>query len=221
VAIETDPRRIGVCIGQRKPSLGVVKGGVEPVIRAVALLAVRWETCGNVVRIAGALIFRRVARIALRREALELSCGGARMARFAVHSGVRSDQREAVLVVANRRYRYPPAFDGVTRFTIRAELAAMNVCMAVRAFLAHIGKDELNVTLGAQHFLVHTAQRIPRFVVIKFRNATDGFPIEGSMTVLARNVEGAMRIASDRFLRRTMLLLTVGLERKQKKRDEQ
>jgi hypothetical protein len=124
-------------------------------------------------------------------------------------------------MVANRRYRYPPAFDGVTRLTIGAELATMNVRMAVRAFLADIGKDKLDVALGALHFFVHATQRVARFVVIKFRNAADGLPTQGSMAILAGDVDGAMRIAGDGFLRRTMLPLTIGLERKQKKRDKQ
>lgn len=124
-------------------------------------------------------------------------------------------------MVANRCYGNPPAFDGVTRLAIRAELAAMNVRMAVRAFLADIGKDQLDVALGALHFFVHAPQRVRRFVVIEFRNAADGFPTQGSVTILARNVEGAVRIAGNRFLRSPVLPLAIGLERKQKKRDEQ
>jgi hypothetical protein len=60
------------------------------------------------------------------------------VAGFAVNRRVRADQREAVLVVANRRYRHFPTLDGVTRFAIAPELAAVNVRVAIRTFLANI-----------------------------------------------------------------------------------
>ena len=70
---------------------------------------------------------------------------------------MRADERKAILVVANRGHGDVPAFDGVTRFAIRAELATMNVRMAVRALLSKIRKGEFHMTLGALHFFVHSA----------------------------------------------------------------
>ena len=57
--------------------------------------------------------------------------------------------------------------------------------------------------------------------MVKLGDATDGLPAQGSVAVLAGNIESAMRIARDRFLRSTMRPLSVGLERKQKNRDVQ
>lgn len=54
---------------------------------------------------------------------------------------MRADQREAILMITNRLHRDLPALDGVARFAIRAELAAVEVRMAVRAFLTHIGEN--------------------------------------------------------------------------------
>ena len=173
------------------------------------------------VGVAGALEFFRMAGIALRREPLELSRGGSRMAGFAINGSVRANQREAVLVVTDRRYRYLPALDGVAGLAVRAELAAVNVRMAVRAFLSHVGEDQLHVALDALHLFVHAIQRVVSFVVVKFGDAADGLPTQGRMTVLAGNIESAMRIARDRFLRRTMRPLSVGLKRKQKNSDVQ
>ncbi len=107
------------------------------------------------VRVDRALEFFGVAGIALRREPLELPRGGSGMAGFAIHGRVRADKWEAILVVTNRRYRYLPAFDGMTRFAIRAELAAMNVRMTVRTLPSDVGEDELHVALRALHFFVH------------------------------------------------------------------
>jgi hypothetical protein len=77
------------------------------------------------------------------------------VARFTVNRRVRADQREAILVVTNRRYRYLPTLDGMTRFAIRAELAAVNIRMAVRTFLSHVCKNEFHMALRALHFFVH------------------------------------------------------------------
>jgi hypothetical protein len=173
-----------------------------------------------VVRIARAFVFCRVARIALGREALELPGSGASVARFAVHSRMRADQRKAILVVANRRYGYLPALDGMTRFAIRAELAAVNVRVAVRAFLSDVRKDQLDVALGALHFLVHAPQWVTRFIVAKFGNTSDRFPAQGRMAVLTGDIEsGTVRIPRNRLLSRTLRPLSVCLERKQKDRD--
>lgn len=91
VAVQANARWIGVRIGQREAGAGVVEFGVQPGIGAVALLAIRGKAGGHVIRVGGALKFFGVAGIALRRKPLELSCGGARVARFAVHSRMRAD----------------------------------------------------------------------------------------------------------------------------------
>ena len=122
-------------------------------------------------------------------------------------------------MVADGRHGNLPAFDGVTRFAVCAELAAVNVRMAVRAFLSGVRKDQLHVALGALHFLVHAAQRVACLVMVKLRNAADRLPAQRGVTVLAGNVEGSVRIACSGFLRRTLWPLSISRERKEK-RDE-
>ena len=109
------------------------------------------------VGIGSALEFVHVTRIAVCRESLELSRGCTLVAGFAIHRSMSADERKAILMVPNRRDGNFPAFDGVTRFAIRAKLSAMDVRMAVRALLANIRENQFYVALRALHFFVHAA----------------------------------------------------------------
>jgi hypothetical protein len=128
--------------------------------------------------VGGALVLRSVAGIALGRKPLKLPCGSAFVTSFTFYRRVRADEREAILMVTNSGYGNLPAFDGVTRLTIRAELAAMDVGMAIRTFLSHIRKNEFHMALGALHFFVHAAERVACRVVVEFRDAADGLPTQ-------------------------------------------
>ena len=178
VTVETDARRIGVRIRQREADGRVIEFCVRPTICAVALLATDRETRGHMVWAGGGLVVRRVAGIALGRKPLKLPCGSALVTSLTVCRGMRADERKAILMVTNRGYGNLPAFDGVAGFTIRAELAAVNVGMAIRTFLPHIRKNELHMALSTLHIFVHAAQRVAGFVVVKFRDTADGLPAQ-------------------------------------------
>jgi hypothetical protein len=117
------------------------------------------------------------------------------MAFGAIHRSVRTKQREAVLVILHLLRGNIPALNRVTLCAVRSKLAAMNVSVAIRTILAHVGENWLDVAKSAGHLFVHAAEGVFRFVVIEFRNGADGPPTGGSMTVLARNGERAMRVA--------------------------
>ena len=178
VTIETDARRIGVRVGQREAYAGVIELCVQPSICPVALLTTDRETRGHMVWAGGGLVVRRVAGIALGRKPLKLPCGSALVTSLTFYRRMRADEREAILMVTNRGYGNLPAFDGVAGFTIRAELAAVNVGMAIRTFLPHIRKNEFHMALGALHIFVHAAQRVAGPVVVKFRDTADGLPAQ-------------------------------------------
>jgi hypothetical protein len=55
--------------------------------------------------------------------------------------------------------------------------------------------------------------------VVKLRNTADRLPTQRGVAVLAGNIESPVRIACTWFLRRTLRLLGVDLERKQKHTD--
>ena len=62
------------------------------------------------------------------------------MAGLAVNRCVRADQWESILVSANRLNGNIPTVDGMAGIAIRPELAAVDIRVTVRAFLAHVGE---------------------------------------------------------------------------------
>lgn len=69
----------------------MVKICVQPTICTVARFTTRRETCGLVVWISCAFVFRCVAGIALRSQALKLPGGSALVAGLAIQCCMRSD----------------------------------------------------------------------------------------------------------------------------------
>ena len=74
----------------------------------------------------------------------------------------------------------------------------MNIGVAVLTAVSDVGEDWLDVALNAGYRLVHAAQRIPRLIVIKFRNCADRPPSVGRVAVLTGNVQIAVRTVSAR-----------------------
>jgi hypothetical protein len=73
--------------------------------------------------------------------------------------------------------------------------------VAILTVLAHVCEYRFYVALRALNFLVHATQRIPCFVVIKFRDGANGAPRSGGMAVLAGNGERPVRTTSGLPLR--------------------
>ncbi len=139
------------------------------------------------------LVILGMARIACGGKPLELPHRGALVAGVAIERGMRAHQRKAVLVVLDLLHRNLPPFYRVALFAGGAELALVNVSMAVGALRRHIAENQFRVTRHARHFLVHAAQRIPGLVVIELRNAANGLPSAERVAVLARDVQRPVR----------------------------
>src|SRR5579864_810745 len=150
------------------------------------------KTGGHVVWSCGRFEVRGVAGIARCGHRLEFAGGPSFVAGIAVHRGVRSSQREAVVMLLNLLNGDLPSTDGVALLAVRAQLALVNVGVAVLATLSNVGENRPNVTFSAAHGLVHTAQRISGLVVIEFRNAADWLPRGRGVAVLARNAQVAV-----------------------------
>lgn len=213
----------GVCAIQNETGHAMVKSRSQPAIKiGVAILAIGggkgWASAG-VWRIVRFLPIGQMARLTFRGEAVENSRRCLLVARFALHCGVRSEQREAIKVILHLLNRDVPSLDGVALFAILPQLMTVNVLVGVTvdAILADIGKHGLNVAFRALHFFVHTAQGIFSLVVIEFGHCANGTPTCGGMAVLTRNGQGTMRTAGSGLMRKVPGRNTSELGKRQKK----
>jgi hypothetical protein len=118
------------------------------------------------------------------------------MAFLAFHNSVRAEEWKPVEVLLNGLHGNLPAEDRVALRAVGAELGAMNVSVAFRAVLSNIGKDGLDVATRTGHFFVHAAERIPRRVMIEFRDGADRGPAGIRVAIFAGSVERAVRTSA-------------------------
>jgi len=199
IDVALDTGHGGVSAGQWESCGAVVELGVEPGVHTVALLAGcdrEYGLVGRVVRIRGLLVGVGMAGVALGGEPRELPGRGSFVASLAIYHGVRAQQGKTVLVILHRLDGNVPSFDGVTLLALGAELAAMDVSVAVRALGADVGEHQFGVALHTSHVLVQAAQGIARLIVIEFRDGADRLPGCRRMAVLAGKVQIPMRAAA-------------------------
>jgi hypothetical protein len=115
------------------------------------------------------------------------------VASTAVNGGVGARQWEAVVVLFYILDRNLPSANRVALRAIRAQLALVNISMAVLALLTDVREDHFDVALGAGDGRVHAAQRIARLVMIELGNGADRPPAIRGVTVLARDSQTAVR----------------------------
>ena len=118
------------------------------------------------------------------------------MALLALHNRMRSQQRKSIEVLLDGLHGNLPTQNGVAFRAIRAKLTTVNICVAIRAILANIGKNRLEVAFRAIHFLVQAAQRVFRCVVIEFGHRANRGPTGAGMAILARNGKGTVRTSA-------------------------
>jgi hypothetical protein len=180
----------------------MIKFGAEPSIDCMTLLAGRRESSGHVTGSSGVLVGLRVTGVALEGKTLELSNCCAFVACVAIKRRVCSDQRKPVLVVLNGSYRYHPVFHAVTLSAVRPHLSAMNIGVTIRAPCARVREDWLEMALATGDPLVRAKQRKSCLVVVEFRDGPNRLPSIGSMAVLARDTQAAMRASRHRIIPR-------------------
>ena len=196
--IDLTGRRQLVRISQQESRGVVVESRSVPTVKGVAGLASRREVCRYVVRniatdALGAIQIRLVTGNASRGKSLELANRCILMAVLALQGGVRTEEREAVLVIFDLLDCNIPTLDGVALGAVRAHLALVDVHVAVFAILSDVRKNGLHVALHAVDLFVHAAQRVASLVVVKLRGLANGFPDRRRVAVLARNREGTVR----------------------------
>lgn len=122
------------------------------------------------------------------------------MAHVTSKGGVRSYQREAILVVADSLHRDLPALDRVALLTSPPELSPVNVGVAVGAIAAYVAEDQTHVALLARNLSVHSPQGIARLAVVEFNDAAQRLPGAEGVAVFAGDIQVAMRAARGRSL---------------------
>jgi hypothetical protein len=177
----------------------VVELRAQPTVKGVARRATRrLEQFPGllVVWIRSLLIIREMAGNAFDGKTLELTNRSALVAVLTLHGGVSAEKREAILVILNLLNSIVPTENRVALRAVRAHFPLVNIGVAILTILAHVREYRFYVALRALNFLVHATQRIPRFVVIKFRDGADGAPASGGVAILAGNGERSVRTTS-------------------------
>lgn len=195
VAVGALARRHGVRVGQRKSHQVVIEFRIQPGIGGVAILACDGKHSRDVVRSSRILKVGLMAGITIGRHRAEVAVSSVLVASVAIDGGMGSGQREAIVVVLNIANRDLPSAHRVALLAVRAELAAVNVGVAILAALSDVGEYRFHVALGTGHRLVHAAQGILRAIVIEFRNGPNWAPGVGSMAILARDAQVSVRTA--------------------------
>lgn len=193
MAIHAGPGRHGVHASERKSCRRVIELGVEPVVGRMAGLAGGGEFAGCVVGIPGAGVILLMATEARRRHRSEITERAVLVAVVAGGGRVRTRERESVHVLIDLLYRNLPAANRVAGLAVLTHLVLVDVGMAVGALVADVGEHHLGVAGGTGHALMHTAQRIARPIVIKFRHRTNRLPAVDRVAVLAGDIQVAVR----------------------------
>jgi len=149
-----------------------------------------------VVRILGLLKITQMAGAACRRQALKLTHCRALVAIFALHGGVSTQQREAILVIFHGLDGDVPALNRMALCAVRAHFPLVDVVVTILTILANVGEHGLDMALGAAHLLVHGSKRVLGFIVVKFRNRADRLPSSGRVAILTGYGEGTVRTSS-------------------------
>jgi hypothetical protein len=103
-------------------------------------------------------------------------------------------------VIANRIDIHTPAVDRVAILAGSAELAAMDISVAISALLTDVSKNFLYVARITRDILVHAAQWILGFaIVVELDSLPDGRPACSGMAVLASDGKRTVRIARTRW----------------------
>jgi len=186
-----------VSSGQLESGIAVVvETSAAPRIHAMARFASEREPGRLVVHCLCLLVVAEVTRGALGAEAGVDAAGRAAMAGVAVHGCMSAQKREPVRVLANGLDRRAPPSHRVALFTVRAELAAMEIGVAVRALSPGAGKDFSDVAGSAGDVHVHAAQRKSCFlVVVEFRLSPQRRPPGGRVAVLAGESNRSVGVA--------------------------
>ena len=165
--------------------LQVVELGIEPAVQGMAAGTICGEPKTHVIEDRRFEILL-MARIATGGKPDELPDGRLLVALFALHHGVRADQGKAVGVVPDGLKRNLPALDRMALGAVGAELAAVDIGVAIGARRPDVFEHHAGVALRTGHVLVHAAQRIASQIMVEFGIGADRLPTLVTMAICAR-----------------------------------
>jgi hypothetical protein len=106
---------------------------------------------------------------------------------------VSANQGKTILMFIDVVDRNLPAIRVVAEFAFGPILTAMEVCMAVLAFIGCIRKIEIGMAVATSYGSMSSAERKARLGVIEPDLVLDHLPIGHRMTGIARKIEFAVR----------------------------
>ena len=108
---------------------------------------------------------------------------------------MRPKQRETVQVVFHGTHGDSPALNRMAILAGRAELAAVDIRVTIRALFANLAKDFAYMALAASHVLMHSTQRkLGLRVVVELRLGANRLPAQGRVAALACRFERSVWI---------------------------
>ena len=134
-----------------------------------------------------------MAGVACGRHRLEFAVRATFVAGIAVDRSVGTRQRKPIVVLLHVLSGDLPSPHRMALLAVRAQLALVNIGMAILTPLSNIRKNHLHVTRGAGDGSVHATQGITRLIVIEFRNRANWLPVARSVAVLAGNSQISVR----------------------------
>ena len=174
--------------------LVVVETRKLPVIDVVAGFARGWKTGGAVIHAFGLLKVLLVASDALRAQPRIHAGRGSAMAGIARHRRVTAEQWKAVQVILNRSRGNRPSLNRVAVFALSAELAPVEIGVAVRTLRPGFGKNVRDVARFTGDVLMHPAQWELGSAVVELGLRAQRREAGGGVTVLASDRNRPVRI---------------------------
>ena len=135
----------------------VIEARDLPSIGSVTGFAGRGESGGAVIEDAILLKIAGVATDALSAESDVAPDRRAGVTGIALKRGMGAEERETIPVILDGAGIYTPSEDGMAAFALSAELALVEIGVAIRTARAGLGKDFRDMARITRHVLVHAA----------------------------------------------------------------
>jgi hypothetical protein len=183
----------GMCANQRKPRGAGVIESAQPTVNAVTGFTPGREACGRMVRIfCGTIIFDMTGR-AFGAESAKYAGGRAFVATLALNRSMRAPEWKSIHMAICFLLDLLPPLNAVALLAIVSVQTTMDVRMTVCASHPDIREDKSGVARSTTQLGMLPLKRIASGAVVEIRRRTNWFPAFCRMTVLACQLNCAVR----------------------------